>query len=36
LDYVWHDASLRATSAQVGTRLGSDHLPVMVEMVLSP
>jgi endonuclease/exonuclease/phosphatase (EEP) superfamily protein YafD len=36
LDYVWHEASLRATSAQVGTRLGSDHLPVMVEMVLSP
>jgi endonuclease/exonuclease/phosphatase family metal-dependent hydrolase len=30
LDYVWHSAHFRAVCAEVGPKLGSDHLPVTV------
>ena len=30
LDYVWHSEGLRALSAELGPRLGSDHLPLIV------
>ena len=28
IDYIWHSAALRPTTAAVGDRIGSDHLPV--------
>ena len=28
IDYIWHSAALRPTSAAVGEAIGSDHLPV--------
>ncbi len=33
IDYVWHGAALRAARAWVGPDLGSDHLPVIVDLV---
>jgi endonuclease/exonuclease/phosphatase (EEP) superfamily protein YafD len=30
LDYVWHSEGLQALSAELGPRLGSDHLPLIV------
>ena len=33
IDYVWHGAALRAERAWVGPDLGSDHLPVVVDLV---
>lgn len=32
LDYLWHSPSLRATAANVGSKLGSDHLPLHVTL----
>lgn len=32
IDYVWHSEAFRSTSAATGPRLGSDHLPVIVEL----
>jgi vancomycin resistance protein VanJ len=32
LDYIWHSAHFRAMSAEVGPKLGSDHLPVLVTL----
>lgn len=34
LDYVWHTARLKTVSAQVGPRIGSDHLPLVVTLDL--
>lgn len=34
LDYVWYSDPLIATSATVGAPLGSDHLPLLVELSL--
>lgn len=28
IDYIWHSAALRATAAEVGEAIGSDHLPL--------
>lgn len=33
IDYVWHGAALKATRAFVGPDLGSDHLPVIADLV---
>ena len=33
IDYVWHGAALKATRAFVGRDLGSDHLPVIADLV---
>jgi vancomycin resistance protein VanJ len=35
LDYLWYSQGLEAVSAYVGSQLGSDHLPLVVEMRLS-
>ncbi|HEX2908132.1 MAG TPA: endonuclease/exonuclease/phosphatase family protein [Phototrophicaceae bacterium] len=32
LDYIWHSDQFQAVSAQVGPRLGSDHLPLLVTL----
>ncbi len=32
IDYVWHSGAFQAVSAEVGPYLGSDHLPLKVEM----
>lgn len=32
IDYVWHSEGLRATAATVGEPIGSDHLPLSVEI----
>jgi len=32
IDYVWHSAEFYAESAQIGPRLGSDHLPLVVTL----
>jgi vancomycin resistance protein VanJ len=32
LDYVWHSPHFRAVGAEVGPKLGSDHLPVFVTL----
>ena len=32
IDYIWHSGGLRATAALVGEAIGSDHLPVSVEL----
>ncbi len=32
IDYVWHSDALRATAATVGEAIGSDHLPLSVEL----
>lgn len=33
IDYIWHSEQMRAVTAKVGTEpIGSDHLPVIVEM----
>ena len=34
LDYVWYSEELSATTAVVGANLGSDHLPLRVELTL--
>ncbi|MFN8447211.1 MAG: endonuclease/exonuclease/phosphatase family protein [Anaerolineae bacterium] len=34
LDYIWHSGSMRATRAEVGNYLGSDHLPVSATIQL--
>jgi len=34
LDYVWHTQQLKPISAEVGPRLGSDHLPLVVTLDL--
>ena len=34
LDYVWYRGAIRARTVQIGERLGSDHLPLSLEMVL--
>lgn len=34
IDYVWTSESIEAVSAFVGSNLGSDHLPLRVELVL--
>ncbi|MCY4061686.1 MAG: endonuclease/exonuclease/phosphatase family protein [Chloroflexi bacterium] len=36
IDYVWHSADLRPTSAAVGEAIGSDHLPVTVDFEWRP
>jgi endonuclease/exonuclease/phosphatase (EEP) superfamily protein YafD len=36
LDYVWYGAKLQAVSSQVGPRLGSDHAPLWVDLVILP
>ncbi len=32
IDYVWHSDEIKALSATVGPRLGSDHLPLIVSL----
>lgn len=32
IDYIWHSAALRATAAEVGEAIGSDHLPLSVTL----
>ena len=32
IDYVWHSDEIKAISANVGPRLGSDHLPLIVSL----
>lgn len=32
IDYIWHSAALRATAAEVGADIGSDHLPVSLSL----
>ncbi len=34
LDYIWHSESLRATAAEIGPPIGSDHLPLRAEIAL--
>jgi endonuclease/exonuclease/phosphatase family metal-dependent hydrolase len=34
IDYIWHSSAFRATEAQVGPGLGSDHLPVVATLEL--
>ncbi len=34
IDYVWHSEGFRAVDAEVGPRLGSDHLPIIAELEL--
>jgi vancomycin resistance protein VanJ len=36
IDFIWHTAHLRATRAWVGDNAGSDHLPVLADLVWSP
>jgi len=36
LDHCWLSPGLRATSFEVGPRVGSDHLPVLVEIAPRP
>jgi endonuclease/exonuclease/phosphatase family metal-dependent hydrolase len=36
IDYVWHSSHFRAVNAEVGPRLGSDHLPVYVVLEVIP
>lgn len=33
VDYVWHTAHFRAIDSWIGTSAGSDHLPVLAELV---
>jgi hypothetical protein len=33
VDYVWHTAHFRATDSWIGPSAGSDHLPVLAELV---
>jgi endonuclease/exonuclease/phosphatase (EEP) superfamily protein YafD len=33
IDYVFHSADLRAISARVGPSTGSEHLPVVADLV---
>lgn len=35
IDYIWHSSQLQSLRAQVGPRLGSDHLPVIATLALS-
>lgn len=32
IDYIWHSAALRATAAEVGADIGSDHLPLSMTL----
>ena len=32
IDYAWHSDALRATAAEVGAAIGSDHLPLSVDL----
>ncbi len=32
IDYIWHSAALRATAAEVGEAIGSDHLPLSLSL----
>lgn len=34
LDYIWYSEPIVASSAIVGTNLGSDHLPLRVELII--
>ena len=34
IDYVWYSEGIQATSAVVGANLGSDHLPLLVELTI--
>ena len=34
IDYIWHSEHFQAQQAAVGPQIGSDHLPVMAELVL--
>lgn len=34
IDYIWHSAGFEAQHAEVGPPIGSDHLPIMAELVL--
>lgn len=34
LDYVWHSDSITSLSATVGASLGSDHLPLLVDIAI--
>jgi len=36
IDYVWHSSHLRSLRARVGADAGSDHLPVIVDLVWQP
>lgn len=36
LDYVWHSGDFTAVDARTGPVIGSDHLPVVVELALTP
>ena len=36
LDYVWYTEGLQALNARVGSRLGSDHLPLIVTLDIAP
>ena len=36
LDYVWHSLDLQALKSMVGPALGSDHLPIVSTLELSP
>ena len=36
IDYVWHSAQLNAVKARLGPSIGSDHLPLSVELELPP
>lgn len=35
IDYIWHSDDLQSVSARVGSPVGSDHLPVLADLVFS-
>ncbi|HEX2908131.1 MAG TPA: endonuclease/exonuclease/phosphatase family protein [Phototrophicaceae bacterium] len=36
IDYIWHSDQFQAVNAQVGPRLSSDHLPLLVTLAFQP
>lgn len=36
IDYIWHSDGLRAVTAELGQFVTSDHLPLIVELALTP
>lgn len=36
LDYIWHNAEIVAHEVHIGPQLGSDHLPLVGQMVILP
>ncbi len=36
IDYIWHSADIQAVQAEIGPNIGSDHLPVLATLELTP